>query len=97
MGGTSLPYSNTVLFRLAPFGGSWLCSESSRSTYVAIVYKYYLFFSLNHCIHKLLDIRNKAAKKQRACKAKKHTYSRHAKKRAQSASNSCRLSEEAGQ
>jgi hypothetical protein len=61
--------------RLAPSGGSWLCSESSRSGYVAIVHKYYLFSSPKHCIHKLLDARNKAAKKQRTCKAKKRAYS----------------------
>jgi hypothetical protein len=60
--------------RLAPSGGSWLCNESSHSGYIAIVHKYYLFFSLKHCIHKLLDARNKVAKKHRACKAKKYAY-----------------------
>jgi hypothetical protein len=61
--------------RLAPSGGSWLCSESSRSGYIAIVHKYYLFSSPKHCIHKLIDVRNEAAKKQHACKAKKCAYS----------------------
>jgi hypothetical protein len=61
--------------RLASSSGSWLYSESSRSDYVVIVHKYYLFSSLKHCIHKLLDTRNETAKKQRTCKAKKCAYS----------------------
>jgi hypothetical protein len=84
--------------RLAPSGGSWLCNESSRSGYVTIVHKYYLFSSPKHCIHKLLDARNKAAKNSVHARLKTCVLQHgHAKKHVQPASNSGHLSEEAGQ
>jgi hypothetical protein len=54
---------NTVLITdFAPSGGSWLCNESSRSGYVVIVHKYYLFSSSKYCIHKLLDVQTRPLK-----------------------------------